>query len=357
MAQLNPVAGEPRSLLETLYAWDVADHPPPLVVATSGSTGAPKLVRLSRAALRASVEATHSYLGGYGQWLLALPVGHVAGLQVLVRTVCSRQPLVVLDDAGPQGWHRAVEAMTGIRRYTAVVPTQLVRLLEASDTAGVDALARLDAVLVGGGGLRPEHRRAAEERGVHVVSTYGLSETGGGCVYDGHPLDGVALKISAEREVLLRGPSLFEGYDDGHGALDEAATQQAMRDGWLHTADLGRLDDDGRLEVLGRTDQVVVSGGVNVPGGAVERQLLAAPTVREVAVVGVPDAEWGELVTAVVVAAEGMGPRLEDLRELVQPRTWAPRALLVLEELPLTDNGKVDRVALTELVARRADGP
>lgn len=357
MAQLNPVAGDPRSLLDALSAWDLQDDPPPLVVATSGSTGAPKLVRLTRAALRASVAATHAYLGGYGQWLLALPVGHVAGLQVLFRTVRSREPFAVLDDAGPQGWRRAVEAMTGTRRYTSVVPTQLVRLLESSDTAGIAALARLDAVLVGGGGLRPEHRRAAEERGVRVVSTYGLSETGGGCVYDGHPLDGVALKISGQGEVLLRGPSLFEGYDDGHGGLDVAATEQVMRDGWLHTADLGRLDADGRLELLGRRDQVVVSGGVNVPGGAVERQLLADPRVREAAVVGVPDAEWGELVTAVVVADGGVAPRLEDLRELVRPRLWAPRALLVLEQLPRTDNDKVDRAALAELVARRADGP
>ncbi len=356
MAQLNPVAGEPQDVADSLVAWDAEADPAPLVVETSGSTGSPKRVRLTRNALRASVEATHGYLGGAGQWLLALPVQHVAGLQVLYRNVRAAEPVACVTGPEPDAWRRAVEAMTGERRYTSLVPTQLVRLLEAEDRSGVTALARLDAVLVGGGGLRPAQRLAAEAAGIRVVSTYGMSETAGGCVYDGYPLDGLALKISHRGEVLLRGPSLFQGYDDGAGALDPVATAEVLRAGWLHTADLGRLDADGRLELLGRSDQVVVSGGVNVPGGAVERQLLADPRVRDVAVVGVPDPEWGELVTA-VVETDGVVPTLADVRELVEPRTWAPRALLVVDQLPRTDNHKVDRAAVKELVRRRAEAP
>ena len=355
MAQLNPVAGDPRDLLHALARWDAEPSATPLVVGTSGSTGAPKQVRLGRPALRASVDATHSYLGGAGQWLLSLPVRTVAGLQVLYRNVRAGHDVVEPAGSDPASWERAVASMTGTRRYAAVVPTQLVRLLQAEHRSGLEALAQCDAVLVGGGGLRPEHREAAVAAGVRVVATYGMSETAGGCVYDGYPLDGVAVKISSSGEIVLRGPTLFDGYDDGTGALDEPATRAVLRGGWLHTADLGRLDADGRLQVLGRSDQVVVSGGVNVPGGAVERQLLADPRVREVVVVGAPDREWGELVTAVITAG-GVVPTLEEVRDLVAPRTWAPRALLVVEALPRTDNGKVDRSAVEALVRRRAAG-
>jgi o-succinylbenzoate---CoA ligase len=205
-------------------------------------------------------------------------------------------------------------------------------------------------VLVGGGPLDPERRREAAAAGIRMVMTYGMSETCGGCVYDGYPLDGVALKIAADGEVMLTGPMLFEGYDDGHGGVDEEATSAVQRRGWLHTADLGRLDEDGRLRVLGRRDQVVVSGGLNVPGPAVERMLGKAPDVRDVAVVGCPDPEWGEVVTAVVVTTDGDEPDLTALRDLVEPRAWAPRALVVVDELPRTPNGKVDRAAVRELV-------
>jgi o-succinylbenzoate---CoA ligase len=351
VADLNPVSGDPLELAALLRSWDAEDHPRPLVVETSGSTGAAKRVRLARPAMRASVDATHGYLGGRGQWLLALPVHLVGGVQVLYRSVRSGHHPVVLADQGPSAWTDAVAAMTGARRYASLVPTQLVRLLDRGEVA---SLARLDAVLVGGGPLDPERRREAEVAGVRVVMTYGMSETCGGCVYDGYPLDSVALKIASDGEVMLAGPMLFEGYDDGCGRVDLRATAAACEHGWLRTGDVGRLDDEGRLEVLGRRDQVVVSGGLNVPGAAVEQMLATAPGVADVAVVGTADPEWGQVVTAVVVTTDDRASDLEHLRSSVEPRAWAPRAVVVVGELPRTANGKVDRAAVRALAAGRA---
>ncbi len=337
MTSLRPVSGSTGAILALLRDWEAAvDEPEPLVVVTSGSTGRPKRVLLSRRAMRASADATHRRLGGPGRWLLALPPTNVAGLQVLFRSVRAGTEAVVVDrPAGIPGGGSG-------RRYLSLVPTQLHRALAAP--RDLEALSRLDAVLVGGGPLGPADRAAAEAAGVPVVATYGMSETCGGCVYDGAPLDGVAVKLDAGRQVLLAGPVLFDGYAD-----DPDQTAAALQDGWLRTHDLGRLDDDGRLLLLGRADDVVVSGGVNVPSHAVAAALRRHPRVREVEVVGRPDPEWGERVVAVVVAS---GPvPLEELRALVRPRAWAPTQLVRVDALPLLPGGKVDRVAV-----RRAAG-
>jgi o-succinylbenzoate---CoA ligase len=354
VAQLNPVSGDPHELTGLLRSWDADPEPQPLVVVTSGSTGSPKRVRLTRSAMRASVDATDGYLGGRGQWLLALPAHPVAGLQVLYRNVRAHQEPVALRGSGGEAWAEAVAAMRGARRYASVVPTQLVRLLDRGE---VGPLAELDGLLVGGGPLDPSRRRQAEEAGVRVVMSYGMSETCGGCVYDGYPLDGVALKVAGDGEVVLSGSMLFAGYDDGSGGVDAAATAGVLRNGWLHTGDLGRLDPDGRLQLLGRRDQVVITGGLNVPGPAVERMLAVDRRVLDVAVVGVPHPEWGEQVTAVLVTAGGAVPDLASLRALVEPRSWAPRAVTVVEALPRTGNGKVDRAAVRSLATERCGGP
>jgi O-succinylbenzoic acid--CoA ligase len=333
---LRPVTGRADEILALLQAWDVEDAPEPLVIATSGSTGRPKRVVLSRAAMRASAHATLSRLGGPGQWVLNLPATYVAGVQVLYRSVVAgTEPVVQQGDLT-----EAVAGMTGPRRYLSLVPTQLVRLL--ADSRDVAAATHFDAVLVGGGPLAARDRAEAVRAGIRVVSTYGMSETCGGCVYDGMPLDGVAVKIDAEGQVWLAGPMLFDGYDG-----DPALTESVLRDGWLRTSDLGRLDEDGRLDVLGRVDDVVISGGVKVPPYAVERMLLRHPGVRAVQVVGVPDPEWGERVVAVV--AGEVAP--DELRDLVQPRTWAPKDVVVVPELPLLPNGKVDRSRLRGLAS------
>lgn len=342
MSSLRPVHGSPAQVLTLLREWDAgAREPEPLCVETSGSTGAPKRVLLSRAAMRASARGTEVRLGGPGQWLLSLPPVHVAGLQVLFRSV----------RAGTDPVHQratfaeAAAELTGSRRYVSLVPTQLTRLLSEPTSESLSALRALDAVLVGGAALAPRLRARAESEGVRVVATYGTSETCGGCVYDGLPLDGVAVKVDRHDRVLIGGATLFDGY-----AGDVARTAEVLRGGWLRTDDIGRLDDDGRLEVLGRADDVVVSGGVKVPATAVARALAAHPDVVDAEVVGVPDAEWGERVVA-VVASPVAELALADLRDLVRPRTWAPRAVRVVPELPTLSTGKVDRLAVRRLAA------
>ncbi len=327
VSSLRPVSGTAGEVLALLREWDAAADPEPLVIATSGSTGAPKRVVLSRAAMRASAEATHERLGGPGRWVLNLPPAYVAGVQVLYRSVVAgTEPLL---DGSPT---------TGERTYLSLVPTQLFRRL--TDGSDVADLARHAAVLVGGGPLAPEVRTEAEGRGVRVVQTYGMSETCGGCVYDGRPLAGVELRIGIDDEVLLRGPVLFDGYEG-----DPERTDRVLRDGWLHTSDTGLVSDDGRLQVTGRLDDVIISGGVKVPAAAVEQLLVAHPAVTSAFVVGVPDEEWGQRVVA-VLATDGPAPSLAELRDLVTPREWAPRSLVTVAEVPLLPNGKPDRVAL-----------
>jgi o-succinylbenzoate---CoA ligase len=322
VSSLRPVSGSAEEILALLRGWDAATDPEPLIIETSGSTGRPKRVVLSRGAMRASALATIDRLGGPGTWELNLPPTYVAGVQVLYRTIVA----------------------PGQRRYISLVPTQLVRRLDDA------TLPAYDAVLVGGGPLDPRARRQAEQRGIKVVQTYGMSETCGGCVYDGIPLDGVAVKIDSDGQVLIKGPVLFDGYDG-----DPELTATAMSDCWLHTFDLGRFDEDGRLQVLGRADDVIISGGVKVPPLAVARALQAHASVKAVEVVGVADAEWGERVVAVVIGVStGSTTKslLDELRDLVTPRTWAPRQVVVVDEFPLLSNGKVDRTALREEAAR-----
>jgi o-succinylbenzoate---CoA ligase len=223
------------------------------------------------------------------------------------------------------------------------VPTQLHRLLDVP--VAQDALRTFDTVLVGGAAVPQHLRRRAAEAGVVVVATYGMSETCGGCVYDGVPLDGVAVAIGTDDRVRLAGPVLFDGYQG-----DDEGTADALRDGWFHTSDLGRLDDDGRLEVLGRADDVVVSGGVNVPTGAVADRLAEHAAVSAAAVVGAEDHEWGHRVVAFVVGDLS----LDDARDwvaAVHPRTWAPRDLRRVDAIPLLPNDKVDRRRLEELAS------
>ena len=319
-----------------------------LVVPTSGSTGEPKGVLLTAGALRHSARATHVRLGGPGQWLLALPVTHVAGLTVLVRSLEVRTRPEVLDLYGGFSVDAFTEATArlapGVRHYTSLVPTQLHRLLDA----GAD-LTTYDAVLVGGAALPPALAERASAAGVHVVTTYGMSETCGGCVYDGVPLDGVEAVVRPDGRVELSGPVVFAGY-----RLRPDLTAAALVDGRHVTQDLGRWNADGRLEVLGRADDVVVSGGVNVPAAQVERVLLGHPEVSACAVVGRPDDEWGERVVAVVQPRDwSVPPTVDDLRSYAAARLEAsalPREVVLLGQLPVLPSGKPDKAAVRELV-------
>ncbi len=346
-ASLRPLHGSTREVQALLEPW-VRFGGDPIVVRTSGSTGEPKDVVLSHRAVLASARATQERLGGPGQWLLDLPVANIAGLQVLVRSaLAGTDPVVVSEHADLEA---ALDALDGPRRYASLVPTQLQRL-DAAERLHV--LAGLDALLVGGAATDPGLLDRARQAGVDVVRTYGMTETCGGCVYEGIPLDGVQLRIDDDGQVLLAGPMLFDGYVDD------------PRDGdWFATADRGELDDEGRLWILGRLDDVVISGGVNVPLLAVERALRQVEGVGDVAVVGVDDPEWGARVVAAVVPADAVcldGLRLDLLRDAVTdgglPRTWAPRQLLLLDELPLVPGGKIDRSRLRHLAGSGEPGP
>jgi o-succinylbenzoate---CoA ligase len=310
-----------------------------LVVVTSGSTGDSRAVLLSSAALRASATATHARLGGPGTWLLALPVSAIAGLQVLCRSVLAGTRAEVLAKDEPLA--AAVRRMPAGRRYTALVPTQLRRFLDEEP----DALRSFDAVLVGGAATDAALRDRARAEGVAVVPTYGMTETAGGCVYDGRPLDGVRVRVTDGVE--LAGPTLALGY-----RLDPASTEAAFAGGWFRTRDAGAIDANGRLTVTGRLDDVVITGGVNVAPAAVEAALREHPDVADAVVFGRPDDTWGQRVVAAVVPVPGAGPELSVLREWVADRLGrpaAPRQLHVLDSLPLLHTGKPDRRAVAAL--------
>jgi len=293
-----------------------------LVVATSGSTGAPKGVVLTHSAVEASALATSRRLGvdRSDTWLACLPLAHVGGLSVVTRALVTGTPLVVHD-----GFSAArVEA-------AARAGTTLVSLVAT-------ALARIDADLfrvIVLGGSRPPTQRPA-----HAHVTYGLTETGSGVVYDGVPLDGVEVRVAADGEVHLRGPMLLRCYRDGSTPLDI--------DGWLHTGDAGEWLPDGRLHVHGRHGDMIITGGENVWPDVVEAVLATHPGVAEVAVVGEPDAEWGQRVVAWVVPSleAQAAPTLAQLRSHLAgnlPAFCSPKQLYLTGTLPRTALGKVQR--------------
>lgn len=321
-----------------------------LVVPTSGSSGEPKGVLLGAAAVTAAAETTHARLGGPGRWLLAVPATHIGGLMVLVRSVVAgTEPVAVdlTDGFDPESFAAAsVHVLGGSagRRYTALVPRQLAVILDAGGAA-VDALTAYDAVLVGGSAAASELLDRARDSGVRVVATYGMTETCGGCVYDGFPLDGVRLATTDEGRVRIRGPVLARGY-----RLRPDLTGEAFEDGWFTSADIGRIHPDGRLEVCGRADDVAVSGGVNVPLTAVDAVVGDHPGVVAVATVAVPDADWGQRVVAVLVPRDPHHPpTLESVRAHVMrraPAAHAPKSLVIVDALPMLPTGKVDRRGL-----------
>ncbi len=329
------LTGVPERDVDALAEWLAGADDVRLVVETSGSSGAPKRVVLSRAAVLASAEASARRLGGRGRWLLTLPSSYVAGVNVIVRSLLA-------------GWRPEVRGDLPFRAgggpaagYVSMVPTQLHRWLEEPD--GRVALGDFDAVLVGGGPIPAGLGERAAAMGVRVVATYGSAETCGGCVYDGVPLDGVGLALGERGRIRLSGPTLFDEY-----AGEPALTAEALVDGWFLTSDAGRLDDDGLLRVVGRLDDVVVSGGLNVPGPEVAARLREHPSVRAAEVLGVDDAEWGQRLVAFVVGDLALDAA-RDWVSATLPRAWAPRQVVALGELPVLDNGKVDRVRLRGL--------
>ena len=427
-----------------------------MVLRTSGSTtGTGKLVGVSMDALVASARATHKRLGGPGIWVLALPAYHAAGVQVLVRAAVAGthvfnaykeggfdpQHLAQVIDAAcvaaadcgagssfdddavsscaggvggeAEGALAADDSGRACPVYTSLVPTQLRRGLDDEQLRG--ALARLDAVLIGGAAADAQLLEQAKAAGIRVVTTYGMSETCGGCVYDGQPLPGVSMDVDqATGAIWLSGPMLATGYlgdeertrrcfvrrpqaQAGEGASDAGNTASAAESAeagaggagteagatrpgaearagtdsgvgageparrWFITSDRGQIVD-GRLQVLGRLDDVIISGGIKVEPGPIEALLALNPLVSECAVVGLPDLQWGQVVTAVVVPASmpGLG-RVDEGAILAQIRVYleqklsgaqCPKQVLLADALPYKGIGKVDRRALAQSLAR-----
>lgn len=350
-AALTPVApdGNP-SVREALRVGEPIDDDVALVVTTSGTTGAPKGAQLTGAALRASADATHDRLGGPGRWLLALPPHHIAGIQVVVRSLLAGTTPVQLDVAtgfDVDQLPAAVAALGSARRYTSLVATQLAKALRTP--AATAALAELDAVLLGGGPAPQPILDAAAAAGVRVVRTYGMSETAGGCVYDGVPLSEVRVRIGADGRIAIGGPTLARGY------RNRVEPDPFAEPGWFQTDDVGALDDSGRLSVLGRADDAISTGGLTVLPGPVEAVLCTHPAVAECAVFGITDDRLGQRVAAAVVVAGVTPPTLEALRAHVAASldaTAAPRELHIVDALPRRGIGKLDRKALIRQFSR-----
>ena len=344
-ASVGDLLGPPIPLLG---GDDDAADPTAIAVRTSGSSGVPKHVLLSASALLASAGATHDRLGGSGRWLLALPAQHVAGFQILVRSLVAGTTPIVMDlthGFTPAGFATATARLRGHRLYTSLVPTQLVRILDSGDEAALEALRRYDAILVGGSATGEVLLERAADAGARLVTTYGMSETAGGCVYDGVPLDGVEVFLDPDTgRISIGGPTLARGY---LGAPFDP------RPGRFVTNDHGSWQE-GRLQIGGRLDAVIISGGVNVVPGPVEAALTRLPGVAEAVVVGLPDPEWGQRVAAALVLSPGAsGPTLAQARAVVTEQVSAraaPRQLSVLDHLPLRGPGKPDRTAITTIL-------
>ena len=319
-----------------------------VVIATSGSTGPPKGTELSAAALLASARASLGRLGARpgDRWLCCLRASHVAGIGCSSARCWPGPPPVVSDrgSARDAGGQRLRVRLAG--PDPAAPPARRGR--RPVGAAGDTARRRRDA-----GGLLAD----ASAAGARVITTYGMSETCGGCVYDGVPLD----------EVSVRGRRRRPDPDRRAGAVFRlpaaARPDRRARDGrWFITSDLGSISPSGRLRVRGRADDVIITGGEKVVAGEVAAVLGTCPGVREAVVVGRPDPEWGELVTAIVVPADPadpptLGALRARVREKLPPRA-APRRLVLVARIPLLPSGKPDLERLRErATASRACRP
>ena len=292
-----------------------------LVVATSGTTGSPRAVVLTHDALQAAAAATSSRLEvdpARDRWLACLPLAHMGGLGVVVRSLHTGTPVDVHD--GFDAARVADSARSG---------STLVSLVTAL-VAEIDG-ASFRRILLGGG-------PAPQASPPNAVVTYGMTETGGGVVYDGRPIDGVELRV-VEDEIHVRGATLLRAYRDGSDPRDA--------DGWFATGDLGRLGEDGSLTVMGRRGDMIITGGDNVWPPVVEQRLLAHPEVADVAVVGRPDPQWGLIVVAIIVPeSSGRLPDLADLQAFTAedlPSYMTPRRVEYAAHLPRTSIGKLRR--------------
>lgn len=392
-----------------------AAEPIALVVGTSGSTGTPKRTALTAGALAASAAATENFFEGNAnvtsQWLLALPAHYIAGAQVLARSVLAGTAPVIARSViepvhfSPEVFLQAVEQMSSARRFISLVPTQLHKLLEGADTdprLGAEiheALSSFTGILLGGAPASADLLAAATALGLNTVTTYGSAETAGGCVYSGSVLPGVRVELVPEEgmpavpdiegksaieesvqvgRIWISGAHLASGYIGDAARTAEHFFTAADGTRWYRTDDYGLLSpannpdstahgSEPRLQVLGRSDDVLISGGVKISARAVATVLEEHPAVREACVVGLPDARWGTAIAAAVTLVPSAGaapaensPALnEELSALLRARCTeklgapaAPKQLSILPDFPLTSTGKPDRAEIYSILDR-----
>ena len=401
------------------YAADAGAEPIALVVGTSGSTGTPKRTALTARALAASAAATENFFdsnsNAASQWLLALPAHYIAGAQVLARSVLAGTAPVIARSVtdpvhfSPEVFLQAVERMSSARRFISLVPTQLHKLLESADanpSLGAEiheALGSFTGILLGGAPARADLLAASTVLGLSTVTTYGSAETAGGCVYSGAVLPGVRVELVPEEgmpavpdiegkpaqvgRIWISGAHLASGYIGDAARTAEHFFTAADGTRWYRTDDYGLLspahgpdtaahDPDStahgnapRLQVLGRSDDVLISGGVKISARAVATVLEEHPAVREACVIGLPDARWGTAIAAAVTLVPSAGaaatptensPALnEELCALLRARCAeklgapaAPKQLSILPDFPLTSTGKPDRAKIYSILDR-----
>ncbi|WP_314738117.1 AMP-binding protein [Rothia mucilaginosa] len=392
-------------------------EPIALVVGTSGSTGTPKRTALTAGALAASAAATENFFeanaDAASQWLLALPAHYIAGAQVLARSVLAGTSPVIARSViepvhfSPEVFLQAVEQMSSARRFISLVPTQLHKLLESADAdphLGAEiheALGSFTGILLGGAPASADLLAAASALGLNTVTTYGSAETAGGCVYSGSVLPGVRVELVPEEgmpavpavegkpaqvgRIWISGAHLASGYIGDTARTAEHFFTAADGTRWYRTDDYGLLspvaapDSNGNcsepcLQVLGRSDDVLISGGVKISARAVATVLEEHPSVREACVIGLPDARWGTAIAAAVTlvpsalvpsagataAPTENHPALnEELCALLRTRCTeklgapaAPKQLSILPDFPLTSTGKPDRAEIYSILDR-----
>ena len=309
---------------------DTVDDDVAFLVQSSGSTGSPKLIQLSAAAAVASAEASAQRLGGAGQWLLALPLNYVAGLNVLVRSaVADIQPVMMNPSVSftPEAFVASTSFMRSDKKYTALVPTQLSRLAVASshEESVLRALKSYDAILVGGQATAPALLTELANLGVNVIETYGAAETFGGVVYNGMPLSGVEISITSDSKIEIIGPT-----------------------GKYISSDLGEFVD-GKLQVLGRADRVIISGGVKVSLDRVEAIAREIAGVVELVAAPIADDEWGQRVGVVYLGSPEVADEIAThLADLLGPAA-KPLRILRVDRVPKLSSGKYDLLAAAEL--------
>ena len=308
-----------------------------LLIETGGSTGSAKIVALSAEAMRTSARLSNAALGATqgDHWSLSLPLNHIAGINQLLRSID-------ID----------TEPVTSGGEFISIVPTQLYRALRTRD-AFFNQLTSAKKVLIGGATVPQELLGAGRSAGIPLVTSYGMTEMCGGCIYDGNALPGVEVKILEDGKIALKGPMRAEGYFKNH-----EATISAFIDDWFITSDSGKITSEGKLEVLGRSDDIIISGGEKISPTAIADLLRSQFPTTEIIVIGIPDQEWGQSIRVVVTTTdESKALTLGKTREIVASvlgKVAAPRSLLLLSEMPTKENGKIDIQELTRATPTEA---